>query len=199
MSKFYVMRHGETDMNIVRCMQGHINTKLNDTGRGQAVQAKEKMEKWGIYPTVVYCSPLDRAKETAELATGWGEEKLQLDERLMEMCFGGYEGVRTADLPEEYKDIFFNDPKSFVPKNGEESYTKLRKRTAGVLKDIYKKHRDAKDTVLIVTHGAVIHDMLIFLNKLDLDLFWKEIHTANCEIFPITELLEQADFNSLNF
>ena len=194
MSKFYLMRHGETDMNIIRCMQGRTNTQLNDTGRAQAVQAGKDLEQKGIRPTVVYCSPLDRARETAQIASGWERDQIQFDGRLVEMAFGKHEGTRTADMPEEYKAVFFDDPKSFVPKDGEESYAQLRQRTTSFLKDIFEKYKDTEDTILIVTHGAVIHDMLTFLRKLDLNLFWKEVHTLNCEVFPITELLGQAEF-----
>ena len=194
MGKFYLMRHGETDMNIIRCMQGRTKTKLNDTGRAQAAKAGKNLEEKGIRPTVVYCSPLDRARETAEIATGWKTGQIQFDDRLMEMAFGKHEGTRTADMPEEYKAVFFDDPKSFVPKDGEESYTQLRQRTTSFLKEVFEKYKDSEDTILIVTHGAVIHDMLTFLRKLDLNLFWKEVHPLNCQVFPITDMLEQAEF-----
>ena len=61
----YIMRHGKTDWNEQRKLQGQTDVPLNEEGREMALAAGR--EYAGIHLDVCYCSPLVRAKETAEL------------------------------------------------------------------------------------------------------------------------------------
>ena len=61
----YIMRHGKTDWNEQRKLQGQTDVPLNEEGREMALAAGR--EYAGIHLDVCYCSPLIRAKETAEL------------------------------------------------------------------------------------------------------------------------------------
>ena len=61
----YIMRHGRTDWNEMYKLQGSVDIPLNDTGRQMALEAGEKYQDMHI--DVCYCSPLSRARETAEL------------------------------------------------------------------------------------------------------------------------------------
>ena len=61
----YIMRHGKTDWNEKRKLQGRTDIPLNDAGRKMAEKARE--EYADISFDVCYCSPLSRARETAEI------------------------------------------------------------------------------------------------------------------------------------
>ncbi len=87
----YIMRHGETDDNTRRVLQGQKDNPLNERGRQQALRAKEELS--GILFDRVYSSPLIRAVETAVLATGRPREEIILEERLKEISFGVLEGT----------------------------------------------------------------------------------------------------------
>lgn len=63
--KLYLVRHGQTNWNLEGRIQGQTNIPLNDKGRKQAQQAKEKLQNIPI--DLIICSPLMRARETAEI------------------------------------------------------------------------------------------------------------------------------------
>ena len=107
----YLMRHGETDWNIARRMQGHSDIPLNANGLRQARQAAAGMR--GLPIDRILTSPLRRAKQTAQaVAAGRGVPVL-IEENLIEMGFGALEGKLLRDYP-EYQCIF-SDPERYVP------------------------------------------------------------------------------------
>ena len=63
--KIYVTRHGQTELNAKKLMQGRSDNPLNDTGREQARAAREKIGN--IKFDALYSSPLSRAVETASI------------------------------------------------------------------------------------------------------------------------------------
>ncbi|MBQ1538156.1 MAG: histidine phosphatase family protein, partial [Ruminococcus sp.] len=61
----YIMRHGKTDWNSQHKLQGRTDVPLNEEGRKMAQRAAEEYR--GVHFDVCYCSPLSRARETAEI------------------------------------------------------------------------------------------------------------------------------------
>jgi probable phosphoglycerate mutase len=92
---FYFVRHGETDWNLAHRAQGQTDIPLNDNGRLQAHTIDAKIRHAGI--KLICTSPLQRAKETAEIvATALSVPVLIIDE-LKEACWGEYEGAVKGD------------------------------------------------------------------------------------------------------
>lgn len=87
----YIMRHGKTDWNAKHKLQGRTDIPLNEEGIQMAEQAKEKYKDVNF--DICYCSPLVRAKQTAEIVLEGRNIPIVYDDRLMEMCFGVYEVV----------------------------------------------------------------------------------------------------------
>ena len=87
----YIMRHGKTDWNIQHKLQGRTDIPLNEEGRQMAKQARE--DYLNIPIDICYCSPLIRARETAELVLQGRNIPILYDDRLIEMGFGIYEGT----------------------------------------------------------------------------------------------------------
>ena len=87
----YIMRHGKTDWNAKHKLQGRTDIPLNEEGIQMAEQAKEKYKDVNF--DICYCSPLVRAKQTAEIVLEGRNIPIVYDDRLMEMCFGVYEGL----------------------------------------------------------------------------------------------------------
>src|SRR6187402_3574572 len=102
----YFIRHGETDWNRERRLQGQHDIPLNALGRVQASRCGEVLRGLlgGVRPASEYpyvSSPLSRARETMELmraAMGLEPGAYQTDSRLMEMSFGRWEGFTFAEL-----------------------------------------------------------------------------------------------------
>lgn len=91
---FYILRHGRTDWNEEHRLQGEVDIPLNETGRQMAYDAAEKYKD--IDFDICYCSPLKRAQETARIFLADRNPAVEIitDNRLHEMCFGDYEGVK---------------------------------------------------------------------------------------------------------
>ena len=95
MARFYYLRHGETDWNIIRRRQGQTDIALNDRGRAQAQASVFLLHELGIQTIVA--SSLSRARETADIINHELGVDLMIDERLQEICFGSGEG-KTLDV-----------------------------------------------------------------------------------------------------
>ena len=93
----YIIRHGRTELNTRQLLQGRSDYPLNEEGIEQARRAAERLR--GIAFSRVYTSPLKRAAQTAAiLAPGVPPV---VDERLIEMDYGPYEGADLSRLPPE--------------------------------------------------------------------------------------------------
>ncbi len=86
----YIMRHGKTEWNAMHKLQGRMDIPLNEEGREMAEKAREEYKNLNI--DICYCSPLVRAKETAEIVLRGRNIPILTDDRLVEMSFGEYEG-----------------------------------------------------------------------------------------------------------
>jgi len=182
MRKIYLLRHGQTDMNIQHCLQGRTDTILNNTGRNQAKIAREFLESHNIRPDKIYVSPLKRTRETAEIATGKTVSEMTIAEPLIEMSFGEYEGIPMENLPEGVMDKFFHDPVNYQAPGDGENVMDVIHRTGAFLKQIAEEApADHDDTVLFVSHGAAIHGMIVALTKMNPEDFWT-FDVLNCSV-----------------
>ena len=91
--KLYLVRHGETSWNIERKVQGQTDIPLNETGVRQAEKVREELKSVAF--DICYCSPLIRAKRTAEIVAD-GRVDIVIDENLKERGFGELEGTDSA-------------------------------------------------------------------------------------------------------
>lgn len=90
----YILRHGQTEWNATRRMQGWLDSPLTDLGRRQAARQGEILAELGAQDLPVWVSPAGRAVQTAEIALPGAD--LRTDPRLREISLGGWDG-RTAD------------------------------------------------------------------------------------------------------
>lgn len=163
----YIARHGETDYNKIGRLQGQRDIALNEVGRAQALELRERLK--GLSFDEIYSSDLKRAFETASIVAN-GKAVIQ-DPRLREICLGSWEGktyeyLRANDPRYE---IFFNDP-STITGADHEPYLDVIKRT-----DEFFASLDTSKNILVITHGFVIYN---YFMKLIPDI--KPI--GNCEI-----------------
>ena len=138
----YIVRHGETDWNKEHRIQGHQDIPLNDKGRLDAKEAKDKLKD--IKFDVVFSSPLKRAYETAKIIT---DNKIIIDKRLIERNNGKLEGCNNWDI---INSIPWNE--ETVIEYDVEPISEIRKRTNEFLDYVMDKYQDKN--VLIVTHAG---------------------------------------------
>lgn len=172
----YLMRHGQTDWNIVHRMQGRSDIPLNATGLKQAKTAAHGMDKLPI--DRILTSPLRRARQTAQaVAVGRGIPVL-VEEDIVEMAFGALEGQLLCDFPA--CECIFSDPEHYVPLEGGESYAQLDVRCRKLLEEILPPLEGRFHDVVLVSHGAFIRGVVCRVLGLPLKDFWDAPPQPNC-------------------
>ena len=179
----YIIRHGQTDMNKARVLQGRSDYPLNAVGIAQAKRVGEAFQKQGIVFDAVFSSPLSRAFKTASLAS-LGKE-VQADPRIMELYCGPYEGMDLNNLPPELE-AFFADFIHVPAPRGMEPLEDIVKRVGNFLEDL-KKEVQGKN-VLIATHAIAMKGALEYLTPESKGAYWSK-KVSNCEVYA-TELVE---------
>ena len=179
----YMMRHGRTDWNNKRLLQGRTDIPLNDEGREMAIAAREIYKNVNI--DICYCSPLGRARETAELFLAGRDIPVICDDRLVEMSFGIYEGT-SVDFNDDDspKNLFFNHPERYEGAENGETFEELFRRTGDFLENVaYPLVSEGKD-VLIIGHGAMNASLYCQVKNLPLSEFWSS-GRKNCELITL--------------
>ena len=177
----YIMRHGETEDNTKRILQGQKNNPLNNQGKKQALEAREQLKD--IVFDKIYVSPLIRAIETAELVTGRKKEEFIVENRIIEIGFGALEGTPSDKMEPPYNN-FFKAPTCYPAPEGGESLEELSRRTWSFLEEIKGKFNGKK--ILVVSHGAAIHSMVYQIKKQSMEQFW-DMKLGNCGIVEISD------------
>ncbi|MDM9626648.1 histidine phosphatase family protein [Rhizobium sp. S152] len=158
----YVVRHGQTDWNAERRLQGQKDIPLNAIGREQArqngVDLAEILKVEGIAFDFV-ASPLGRTRATMEIlrgAMGLAPEDYRTDERLVEVSFGDWEGFTIKELKATARDRITErnlNKWDFIPPGpAAESYEIMSWRVASWLNSVDRP-------TVCVTHGGVIRSM----------------------------------------
>src|SRR3712207_4314638 len=166
MNTYYLVRHGQTEWNTQGRTQGHGNSPLTDLGISQAQNLARALREYPI--DMIYCSDLGRAVQTAQIV---GKE-LNLDvvatDKLREMGFGVWEGMKMTDIETEYADLFNlwrNQPdKLLVP--GGEMLKDIKKRQDELIDYLNEKYQNKH--ILLVSHSVTVRVML--LSMLDSDI-----------------------------
>jgi broad specificity phosphatase PhoE len=163
----YYIRHGETDWNVEGRLQGHQDIPLNARGRAQGAHCGEILRdlfaREGRDPAALdyQSSPLGRARQTMELARpalGLKPDGYRIEPRLIEICFGEWEGFTIAQLRSrdpERTAMREHDKWHFVPPGGE-SYEIV----AGRMRAWYE--RLSQDTV-VAAHGGTARGLIAML------------------------------------
>jgi uncharacterized phosphatase len=149
MTNLYLVRHGETDWNKARRIQGSTDIPLNDTGRAQAATAGALLgrRQWHT----IIASPLSRAFETAQIIAGEvGLPTPTPNAALVERRYGEAEGLDYRQVDALYPDA------AEVP--GRESRDEVMERVVPALLAIAAQHPG--ENVIIVSHGGVIRAVL---------------------------------------
>ncbi len=157
----YIFRHGETDYNVNKRMQGWLDIPLNENGIAQAHLLSKKMSNINL--DCVYSSPLSRALDTAKIVAP--NTKIITNDGLKEWNLGVFNGkiihitAESANTPIDMDSDIVNIPLSlcsdddWLPNDGE-SRNMLKQRVCDTVIDILQ-NTDAK-TIGISTHGGVI-------------------------------------------
>src|SRR5258706_8328105 len=100
MTEIFLIRHGETDWNLEKRLQGHIDIELNAEGERQAAAVAAALLAEPL--DLVAASDLQRAIRTADALAAPRGMKLHMDPALRERDYGAFEGLRYGDIEQRY-------------------------------------------------------------------------------------------------
>ncbi|WRP04849.1 histidine phosphatase family protein [Rossellomorea aquimaris] len=147
MTHICLVRHGQTEWNLLGKLQGQTDIPLNETGKLQAEECREFLKKsqWDVLIT----TSLMRARKTADIINESLELPIVEMDHFKERHFGEGEGLSREERDERFPDFIFPNM---------ESYEELIQRIQDGLKEIHAQFPGKK--VLLVAHGAVISAVL---------------------------------------
>lgn len=177
----YIIRHGQTEMNSRRLLQGRSDHPLNAAGIAQAEAVAARLK--GVAFAAVYTSPLVRAVQTARIIAPALEPVP--DPRLIEMDCGPYEGTDLRRLPPEIVHFFSDFAHNPAPRGMEPLAEVVRR--AG---DFLEERCRTGENILISTHAIAMKGMLEYLTPASEGAYWSKT-IGNCAVY-ITDYRDSA-------
>ncbi|GAA1728907.1 histidine phosphatase family protein [Microbacterium paludicola] len=174
MTLLALVRHGQTDWNFDRRIQGRTDIPLNDTGRAQALLAAEALRDGGW--TRIASSTLQRASETAQIiADSLGLDAPKTYAGLVERDYGIGEGTLVSDFHARYDT-------GVAP--GGETLEELAERVLAALGEVAAD--SAGEPTIVVAHGGVIRSLLGIATDGALPRPGERIDNASVTVFRLT-------------
>lgn len=168
-TRFCLVRHGETNWNVERRLQGHTDVDLNERGIAQAAQMAKAIKAINLQFDVLYTSDLQRAAKTANAIEKLFNTKAIVDSSLRERHLGVLQGITTEEAPQFDAELW----KSHISRDidqelrGGESIAQLAQRVQKALEKIRLQHLG--QTILMVSHGGTLDMMYRLASNQALD------------------------------
>lgn len=194
MKRLYLLRHGQTEFNVKKLVQGRCDSPLTGLGRQQARVAAAWLKAHNVVPDKVVSSPLGRAMDTAQLVATellGPDAAVEPCEGIIERCYGTFEEGPHDVLP---TDVW--DPgEDLVPFGGEGSRA-LQERMVDTLTNIMGA--DGIETLLAVSHGSASRQ---FIKAAAPEGFELPTKLPNCAImiFDFEDSQEECDTSQCKF
>jgi alpha-ribazole phosphatase len=169
MIRLLLVRHGLTQWNEEKRYLGNTDIPLNKNGKQQAIALAHALREEHF--DQIYSSNLQRAFETAAVIKANRKTSLITDPRLRELNFGVFEGLNFSEAKIQYPDVLsaWLDNYDQPPDEGE-SFSSLTERVGSFLDDL--KMITAPQTILIVSHGGCVRDIIRLLLGLPRERHW---------------------------
>ncbi len=160
---WYLARHGETDWNRARRIQGQADIPLNQSGRAQAGLLGQCLGDASF--SAIYASDLSRAMETPRLAAGEGASELVPVRELREIAYGEWEGLTFAEAeardPEGFAERMLRQNVRYAPPGGE-NVEQFVERVRQFHDQVRARHGSG-ERVLVVGHSGSLLALLVCL------------------------------------
>jgi probable phosphoglycerate mutase len=167
----YLIRHGVIQSNLEDIYAGRSSEGLTADGGARAEQLGGETGQWGIQ--AIYCSPLQRALQTAQVLNRYWRTELVLDDDLNELDLGKWTGLSKAQVyaryPAQYR-TWISNPAQFR-EDGMESLVQVRQR---VLRSANRFVRGEQPQIAaFVTHAVAVKLLVLHYRQLPMDLYHK--------------------------
>ncbi len=167
MTEILLVRHGQTDWNLERRIQGHTDIPLNEEGIAQSQALAERMR--GAQIDAVFSSDLTRAAQTAQMIAERLSVPLHFDPRLREVNHGQWEGLLISEVRSKFGNAYqaFRDDQLGTRAPGGETLREAIRRIESAVDDAAWQHPNGR--VVIVSHGLAIALLRCRLNNAPLN------------------------------
>ncbi|GLI56170.1 alpha-ribazole-5'-phosphate phosphatase [Propionigenium maris DSM 9537] len=189
MGRLILVRHGESELNRDGIFYGQLDPELTEKGVRQAKEAKEILR--AFHYDEIYVSDLVRARDTARILNHRELEVIET-ERLRELNFGIFEGLKYEEILEKYpeEEALWREKWQDYDYESGESVRELQRRSVEFIEEKLEEEKD----ILVVAHWGVINCVLSHYLTGGLEGYWK-FATDNCGIavinfrdkFPVLE------------
>lgn len=156
-TRLYLIRHGETEANKNGILMGSTDVPLNEQGRLQALTLRERIN--ALTADHIFCSPLQRAVETAVLIFG-ENAPIITDSSIQEYHFGQWEGKHFSEIakayPETWKYWLLDWEQTQIPEA--EAFAAFKLRLIMFVDELLRYHQGKK--LVLVSHGGCIRALL---------------------------------------
>lgn len=170
MTRLYLVRHGETEMNEKGCYCGWMDCELSRKGIHQGMLLHHSFEDINL--DVIFSSDLKRAVDTANIISIGKDVQLNIDSRLKELNFGVWEGKHYTEIMKEHPESWENwtrDWQNAAPAEGE-SFSEMWLRVSDFIKAMMHSYKN-KD-ILIVAHQGVLRIITTYLLDIPVEKTW---------------------------
>jgi broad specificity phosphatase PhoE len=171
-----IVRHGRTEFNAAGRLQGRTDNPLDEVGLAQAEAVATYLAPELLSDTLIVCSPLLRARQTATaIAQGVGAS-LEIDERWIELDYGAFEGLRQSEVPTNVWREWRSDSNFAAPQG--ESLNQVQQRVADACAELAQR-LDGR-TAVVVSHVSPIKSAVAWALGVDVSVGWKtQLATAS--------------------
>lgn len=173
--KIYITRHGETDWNAKKIIQGRTDIELNETGIIQAHKIKEDLQD--IPFDRIVCSPMKRAKQTAMIINEAHKLEIVSDERVIERGFGDLEGTSLTKV--DFTKFWSIKDEDLFPNS--EKTSAFYERIQDFIDEVI--HAKTYENILVVAHGGVSLPFYTYFKELPEGIVdMRQFMLGNCEV-----------------
>lgn len=190
MTKIYLIRHGQSEWNLLYKIQGQKDAPLTDLGKEQARKLGERLV--GEKIDIIYSSDLSRALETARIISSIVNKPVVATNELREINFGPWEGLTLKEIRNKFKEeysIWMSSPEKFRLE-GAETLEALKRRVMSYVNKIIKENKDKN--IAIVSHNATLKVIILSLLNIGL-LYYKNFSLNNVSL----SIIECRDYNNV--
>lgn len=181
-TRIYCVRHAEAMGNVMEFFQGRTDTDISPKGEKQLACLAERFKD--IDFDIIYSSPLKRTRATAAAVNKYHSADILIDDRLIEINGGVWEGLKWVDIPvlypEEHK-LWTDKMEDFHIKDGE-AMTEVYDRMSRAVDDIAAKNPGK--TIVVVSHGCALRNYLCYANGDSIDKLadvgWSDNTAVSC-------------------
>lgn len=179
-TRFFLVRHGETDWNRSDRFRGRSDIGLTEQGRWQAEQVAARLATRYGPVAAIYSSPLPRALQTAEPIAAAHHLIPQAEADLLDIDYGAWEGLSAKEAEEKYPDLYaaWLERPGRVRFPAGESTRQVRVRIESLLNRLNQDHYG--ENVVLVSHRITCHVILCYALGLSNDHLWRIKQELGC-------------------